>query len=77
MDAQLTKIIEAVARVDERVRSLDVKVCDMRDTTIERLNDHTARVKSLELTRARQRGAAGVIVTLAAAVGSVVAYFKS
>ncbi len=77
MDAQLTKIIEAVARVDERVRGLDAKVCDMRDTTIERLNDHTARVKSLELTRARQRGAAGVVITLAAMVTSVVAYFKS
>ena len=66
-----------IARIDERVCNLDAKVCDMRDTAIKRLDDHAGRVKSLELSRARYKGIAWAGSALAAAAGSVVAYFKS
>ncbi len=61
----------AVGKVEEGVMALHGKVDDLKGVTVKRLNDHTDRVRSLEMTRARQRGA----YALMAALGSVAAWF--
>ena len=64
MDTQVAKILAAVARIE-------ATLADLKEVSVTRLNDHAGRVRSLEMTRARQRGAGALLATL----GSVAAWF--
>jgi len=66
MDTHTAEILASVARIET---TLD----ELKDVSVRRLNDHADRVRSLELTRARQRGAGALV----AGLGSVLlVYFK-
>ena len=63
MDTHVAKILATVARIET---TLD----DLKEVSITRLNDHASRVRSLEMTRARQRGAYALVVVAAGSVGA-------
>ena len=64
MDTHTAQILASVARIE-------TSLTELKEVSVRRLNDHADRVRSLELTRARQRGAAGLL----SAIGSVAAWF--
>lgn len=66
MDPQLAKILAAVARIE-------TTLADLKEVSVKRLDSHASDITSLNLTRARQRGGAGIIAGLGA---SVMAYLK-
>ena len=64
MGTHTAKILASVARIE-------TTLTELKEVSVKRLNDHADRVRSLELTRARQRGA----YALLGALGSVAAWF--
>ncbi len=80
----LSEISTSIARVEEGVAHLNEKMGLINDNVIQRLeehqerfNNHAGRVKSLETTRARQKGAGAALGAVTAVVGSLLAFFKN
>ena len=76
MDTDVALLMTEIAKVGEGVVRIDEKIDDLKEVSVVRLNDHAVRVRSLELTRARQWGAAKVAGMVGGALGSLAAYLK-
>ena len=57
MDTETAQILVTVGRIE-------ITLKELKEVSVKRLNDHADRVRSLELTRARQRGAGALIGVL-------------
>ena len=66
LDPHVADLIAGVARIEEGV--IHIK---------ETVADHSPRIRSLELTRSRQKGIGATLAGVAAVVGSVLGYWKS
>ena len=69
MDTHTAKILASVARIETTLNEL-------KEVSVKRLNDHADRVRSLELTRARQRGAGALIGVLGSMVLAYVKFWR-
>ena len=70
MDTDTAKILASVT-------GIEITLKELKDVSVKRLNDHADRVRSLELTRARQRGAGALVTVLGSMVMIYVKFWKS
>lgn len=75
-DSQLTRIGIAVARVEEGQKHLRREVGELKGATVDRLNNHADRVRSLERTRSWQRGAGWGLSGFVTFIVGAVAWWK-
>lgn len=76
IDPHLATLMASTARVEAGVVNLNEKVDDLKEVTVKRLDDHAAGIRSLELTRSRQRGGAGVLAAVTTMAGSFIAFWR-
>ena len=69
MDTETAQILVTVGRIETSLKEL-------KEVSVKRLNDHANRVRSLELTRARQRGAGALVATLGSMVLAYVKFWR-
>lgn len=72
----LSDIKASLARLETGQTFTNEKLDDLKEVTVTRLKDHTDRVKSLELTRARQRGAAGLVTAIGVVAGVILTFLR-
>ena len=77
LDPHVAELIASVARVGAGVERIDEKVDDLRETSVKRLDAHAGKIRSLELTRSRQRGIAAALGAVGAAAASFFTFLKS
>lgn len=70
MTDQLTKIQVSIARVEEGIGHL----VELHETTAKRLDAHGEGIKSLDLTRSRQRGAAKALTAVGILIMGVITW---
>ncbi len=72
VESTLTEIQVSIARIEEGIGH--IKESGSVSTT--RLNDHSGRLQSLELTRGRQKGMLASLAGLTVFIGAAFKYFK-
>lgn len=70
MDTDTAKILVSVT-------GIEITLKELKEVSVKRLNDHADRVRSLELTRARQRGAGALIAVMGSVVVAYLRFWKS
>ena len=68
--AEMTKLYQAVGRVEALVEDCLKSIQEIKDDSKAWRKDHDKRLKSIEISRARLKGAGYIVVVVGGAVGS-------
>ena len=72
----LSRILRSTARLETMAEATQREIAELKHETRDRLNQHSASIRSLNATRNRQRGAAKVLAVLGGVCLTIVGWFR-